>query len=83
MKRICIGIVVCVLAQVGLANVSKPTSGSVKALTKKMADWQIATFHEHGKYRALAGNKVTQKRNRKNKHDGVHPGDGQHLVHRG
>ena len=30
-----------------------PSAESVKALTQKVADWQIATFYEQGKYRAL------------------------------
>jgi unsaturated rhamnogalacturonyl hydrolase len=32
-----------------------PTPESVKAITKKVADWQIQTFEESGKYRALSG----------------------------
>jgi rhamnogalacturonyl hydrolase YesR len=30
----------------------RPTAEEVMALTKKVADWQIATFDEHAKYRA-------------------------------
>ena len=32
----------------------RPSAESVKALTQKVADWQIETFYEQGKYRALA-----------------------------
>ena len=32
-----------------------PTPRSVKALTRKVADWQMKTFEESGQYRALSG----------------------------
>lgn len=34
-------------------DVGSVSADSVKALTKKVADWQIATFEQEGKYRAL------------------------------
>ncbi len=48
------------------AGETAPSPESVKAITQRVADWQIATFHEHGKYRALPGNKVSEWRTRKN-----------------
>jgi len=45
-----------------------PTAESVKALTKKVADWQIKTFDEHGKHRALPTARE-RWRNNKNYHD--------------
>ena len=36
------------------ADASKPEPAAVKALTKKVADWQISTFEEQQKYRALS-----------------------------
>jgi len=46
----------------------KPTPSEVKALTTKVADWQIETFDEHGQYRALPSNQDKPRR-RKNYHD--------------
>jgi rhamnogalacturonyl hydrolase YesR len=37
------------------AREERPSPESVKGITQKVADWQIATFDEHGTYRALAG----------------------------
>lgn len=47
----------------------KPSPDEVKALTRKVADWQIRTFDEHGKYRALPSANREKWRNRKNYHD--------------
>lgn len=44
-----------------------PSPKEVKALTKKVADWQITTFSKHGKYRALGA--MNKWQNRKNYHD--------------
>ncbi|MEI8607172.1 glycoside hydrolase family 88 protein [Pseudoalteromonas sp. B160] len=44
------------------------TAESVKSLTKKVADWQIAHFDEEGKYRALP-RKPPQWMNREQYHD--------------
>ena len=60
------------LAASGL-SAAVPTPEDVKAITKKVADWQIATFADMGKYRALAGRKVTKHRNREPYHDLVWP----------
>jgi hypothetical protein len=38
----------------GFALPATPSPAEVKALTKNVADWQIATFEDSGKYRALA-----------------------------
>jgi rhamnogalacturonyl hydrolase YesR len=51
-------------------DVEKPSPEAVKAITKKVADWQIETFEESGKYRALSGKSLekvqkTGKRPRK------------------
>jgi rhamnogalacturonyl hydrolase YesR len=46
----------------------KPTPAEVKALTTKVADWQIETFDQHGKHRALPSKK-TGWQNQKNYHD--------------
>ena len=51
------------------AVAEKPSAEAVKAITKKVADWQIETFDRHGEYRSLPGNKVSQWRNRNNYHD--------------
>jgi rhamnogalacturonyl hydrolase YesR len=52
-----------------LAIQSVPTPTEVKAITKKVADWQIATFNEHGKYRALSIKRAASWQNNKNYHD--------------
>lgn len=49
-----------------------PSPEAVKAMTRKVAGWQVDTFEESGKYRALSKNKKerAQKwRNRKNYHN--------------
>jgi len=51
----------------GFAATAVPSPESVKALTQKVADWQIETFDEHGKYRALPEKKTWQ--NHHNYHD--------------
>jgi rhamnogalacturonyl hydrolase YesR len=45
----------CMIAapQPSSAQTPKPTPDSVKAMTKKVADWQIANFDNHFDYRAL------------------------------
>lgn len=50
------------------SDVSAITPTSVKALTKKVADWQIETFDEEGKYRALPTD-PPEWMNRKQYHD--------------
>ncbi|SDW34387.1 Rhamnogalacturonyl hydrolase YesR [Lutibacter oricola] len=43
-----------VLLVIGCENsIQKPSKSEVKAITKKVADWQIKTFEDQGKYRAL------------------------------
>jgi rhamnogalacturonyl hydrolase YesR len=54
----------CCLPQ-GVANGQAVTPESVKAITSKVANWQIDTFDEHGKYRALPSNN-DGRRNRDN-----------------
>jgi rhamnogalacturonyl hydrolase YesR len=66
MKTVLLGAVLCGLSLPAVA-VDKPTPQTVRAITEKVADWQIATFHEHGKYRALAKGKKWS--DNKNKHD--------------
>ena len=39
----------------------QPKPEAVKALTTKVADWQIETFEESGKYRALSAKRLKQK----------------------
>jgi len=54
-----------------LAMASAATPESVKALTKKVANWQIETFEDSGKYRALSGKalaRVQESGKRPNKH---------------
>jgi rhamnogalacturonyl hydrolase YesR len=51
------------------SSTPEPTPDSVKALTQKVADWQIETFDEHGKYRALPAGKKESWRNTDNYHD--------------
>lgn len=46
-----------------------PTSEEVKAISTKVADWQIATFEEMGKYRALPKGKLKKWQNRDRHHD--------------
>lgn len=50
------------------ASISKPNPASVKALTKRVADWQIEHFAEEGKYRALP-RKPPEWMNREQYHD--------------
>lgn len=35
-------------------DAAKPAPGAVKAITERVADWQIETFEDQGEYRALA-----------------------------
>jgi len=37
----------------GEQSTSAPDPAAVKAITQKVADWQIATFDAHGQYRAM------------------------------
>ena len=47
-----------------------PTADEVIKLTEKVANWQITTFEEQGKYRALPSNKNREKwRNREKHHE--------------
>lgn len=45
---------------------SAPTAEEVKAVSSKVADWQIATFDEHGNYRALPAKRTKSYQHRKN-----------------
>ncbi len=38
----------------------KPSPESVKAITRKVADWQIKTFDQHDQFRALSGKRKAQ-----------------------
>lgn len=69
MKKILVALFILSLGFSSYSDTSTPSSESIKAITKRVADWQVDTFHEHGKYRALAGNKITKYRNRTNNHD--------------
>jgi rhamnogalacturonyl hydrolase YesR len=46
-----------------------PDPEAIKALTGKVADWQIATFDDHGKYRALPTERYASWQNYANYHD--------------
>lgn len=50
-------------------TVKEPTSKEVKVLAKKVADWQIETFEEMGKYRALPKGKLKKWQNRNRYND--------------
>lgn len=52
MKQLFTFVAACVALQVG-ANESAPQKEDVKALAKKVLDWQIATFEDSAEYRAL------------------------------
>lgn len=60
------------LIAVGLTGTAfggeQPTAAEVKALTTKVANWQIETFDRHGEYRALPPNR-DGKRYQRNYHD--------------
>ncbi|MDH3345557.1 MAG: glycoside hydrolase family 88 protein [Kiritimatiellaceae bacterium] len=60
MKKVFIGTMIFALACAGGAMTSKPTPEEVKALTQKVADWQIETFERSGEYRALAARSAAQ-----------------------
>ena len=47
----------------------RPVPEDVKTLAKKVADWQIATFDEHGKYRAVAADRKENADATDNYHD--------------
>ncbi len=47
----------------------KPTSAEVMTLTRKVADWQVRTFDNHGEFRALPAAKSEKWRDKKNYHD--------------
>ncbi len=49
--------------------VEAPTAESVQAITQKVADWQLETFDESGKQRALPSADTEKWRNRENYHD--------------
>lgn len=46
-----------------------PKPEAVLALTEKVANWQIDTFDEHGKYRAIPSKTKDKWRNKENYHD--------------
>jgi len=50
-------------------EITIPNSKEVLLLTEKVANWQIETFEEMGKYRALPSAKKESWRNRKKHHD--------------
>lgn len=59
----------CALNNSGSSSAgADPSPESVKALTKKVADWQIEHFYEQGKYRALP-RKPPEWANREQYHD--------------
>ncbi|MDH3346135.1 MAG: glycoside hydrolase family 88 protein, partial [Kiritimatiellaceae bacterium] len=64
MKKVFIGIMVLALACAAGAMASRPTAEEVKALTQKVADWQIETFEDMGTYRALPEHITWQTRER-------------------
>ncbi|MDH3981685.1 MAG: glycoside hydrolase family 88 protein [Kiritimatiellaceae bacterium] len=64
MKKIFIGTMIFALACAAGAMASTPTAEEVKALTQKVADWQIETFEEMGTYRALPEHITWQDRER-------------------
>ncbi|MDO3385615.1 glycoside hydrolase family 88 protein [Gilvimarinus sp. SDUM040013] len=47
---------VCACSPMPTDTVNTPSPESVKALTQKVADWQIDTFYQQGEYRALPTN---------------------------
>ncbi|MFD2257869.1 glycoside hydrolase family 105 protein [Luteolibacter algae] len=51
-KSLCIGIIFLSSAASGVAA-TEPSPQSVKAICEKVAEWQIESFEEQGKYRAL------------------------------
>jgi len=53
MNKCVASILISALSLSAFAMAEKPTPESVKALTKKVADWQIETFEDSGKYRGL------------------------------
>lgn len=55
MKNIATGLMSAVVLAAGLTTQAcSPTPESVKAITKKVADWQVKTFDKHNEYRALS-----------------------------
>jgi len=59
MKRILTIMMLCASGLPGFtAEVKQATPESVKALTKRVADWQIRTFEDSGKYRGLSGKRM-------------------------
>ncbi|MCL7762549.1 glycoside hydrolase family 88 protein [Polaribacter sp. Z014] len=50
------------------SEINTPSSKEVKAISKKVADWQIATFEDMGKYRALPVEKERKKWHNREKH---------------
>ena len=50
------------------SETNTPSSKEVKAISKKVADWQIATFEDMGKYRALPVEKERKKWHNREKH---------------
>ena len=51
MKKQMIVLLSGIVASSVFAGAEKPTPAQVKALTTKVADWQIETFADSGKYR--------------------------------
>lgn len=68
LKNILFVALLAIQPQVLLAA-DKPSPAEVKALTKKVADWQIRTFDQHGQHRALPAKRNEKWRNNKNYHD--------------
>lgn len=57
------------VATITTADESCPSSDSIKAITQKVADWQIKTFDEHVNYRALSSQRLKNNYVAKNYHD--------------
>jgi len=63
MKKILPIMLLCSLGLPGFtAELKTQSPESVKALTKRVADWQIRTFEDSGKYRGLSGKRMAAVR---------------------
>lgn len=51
------------------ANESLPSPAAIKAITQKVADWQIKTFDKHAEYRALSSGRLKNGYIATNYHD--------------
>lgn len=57
------------IATVATAKERLPHSSDIKAITQKVADWQINTFDEHAKHRALSSGRIKNGYVATNYHD--------------